>query len=248
MKRFLVPLITAFLGLSLMFGYFYNMNRSLPEQPQPETPKVASLSAEPESSLPSPTPLTEKYPLHTRIKATLFWVGEKATQDNDYIPNHASAWDSQWLDHFGGIDNPYNRNGYLPKNFTPKENPFYVALPYNDLEGNGQRKNKPLPWINPQLSEGQSQLKNRWVKVIYKKEVCYAQWEDVGPFENDDYDYVFNAQVPKEDRAGLDLSPAARHCLKMATNDLVNWQFVDGADVPEGPWREIITTSLTNWN
>ena len=35
---------------------------------------------------------------------------------------------------------PNHRCGYRPCGFKPKENPFYVALPYDDMEENGRRK------------------------------------------------------------------------------------------------------------
>ena len=64
--------------------------------------------------------------------ASVFWIGEDATADNRHIPNHASAWDPDWIDSYGGVDDPTRRqnNGYWPEGFKPKENPFYVALPY----------------------------------------------------------------------------------------------------------------------
>ena len=76
---------------------------------------------------------TDKYPLHENITATVFWIGEPGSEENGYIPNNSSAWDDLWLQHYGGVDDPSNRNGYFPANFTPKENPFYIALPYNDF-------------------------------------------------------------------------------------------------------------------
>src|SRR5437868_4608052 len=84
---------------------------------------------------------TSKYPLHSDIIATMFWVGEKATSANDYIPNESSAWNTNWMDDYGGIDNPYTRNGYYPEGFVPKENPFYFALPYDDMGEFGRKEN-----------------------------------------------------------------------------------------------------------
>jgi hypothetical protein len=37
---------------------------------------------------------------------TMFWVGEQSNAENDYIPNHESYWDKDWLASFGGIDHP----------------------------------------------------------------------------------------------------------------------------------------------
>lgn len=199
--------------------------------------------------IPTPTPIwSNKYYAHIDIKATVFWIGEKATNANDYIPNADSAWDTNWQVHFGGIDTPNSRNGYYPKNFRPKENPFYFALPYNEFDGSTKKESvKNIPWFSVNTPIDKPVLKNRWIKVKFNDEVCYAQWEDVGPFEDDDFNYVFGTQKPKNERAGIDLSPALRDCLKMKTNSLVSWQFIDDESVPDGPWKEIITTSLVNW-
>jgi hypothetical protein len=45
----------------------------------------------------------------------------------------------------------------------------------------------------------------------------------------------------------MDVSPALNGCLKFTDlngdNDKVDWQFVDDADVPPGPWSTLVTTS-----
>lgn len=178
--------------------------------------------------------------------ATIFWVGEGETDDNGYISNAASAWDMRWMEHFGGLDDPNDRCGYNPCAFTPKENPFYVALPYSDLHDDGQRKENAsiVPWND--VSSPTSVLKNRWIEVRHISYTCYGQWQDVGPFEEDDVDYVFgNAETPKNtfgEKAGIDLSPALADCLKIDGSDTVTWRHVDADQVPTGPWRAIITT------
>ena len=80
------------------------------------------------------------YPLHQNITATVSWVGEEPSEDNWFIGSLSSAWDNKWMEHYGGLDDPDNRNGYHPAGFTPLENPFYFTLPYNDFTGDGQRK------------------------------------------------------------------------------------------------------------
>ena len=134
-------------------------------------------------------------------RATVFWVGESETEDNDHIANHKSAWDAKWVEHFGGIDDPDDRCEFVPCGFKPKENPFYVALPYDDMEEDGRRKavNTFIPWDKPGAK--QSLLKNRWIAIRANNVTCYAQWQDVGPFEKDDADYVFgDASQPKNSK------------------------------------------------
>lgn len=201
--------------------------------------------------------LTGTYPVHQNITATVFWVGEP--QGGGSSENNAiSAWDDEWQKDYGGFDDPQNRNGYYPVGFTPKENPFYLDLPYNDYKDNGVRKISAyvvVYWANEKnWGRYESMMKNRWVKLTRNGVTCYGQIEDAGPYRYDDYTYVFGTNLPKNklaNRAGLDVSPALRDCLKFNgwNNDenKVDWQFIKAVDVPAGPWKEIITTSQINW-
>lgn len=180
-----------------------------------------------------------------KATATVFWVGEGATDENGFIHNEQSAWDARWLEHFGGVDDPKCRNGFYPCAFTPKENPFYVALPYNDMwHGRSKENANMIPWYT-QPSQT-SILKNRWVEVSVHGKSCFGQWEDVGPFETDDIAYVFGAAewAANEEGvwAGIDLSPALRDCLGIGDTAEVRWRHVDRTAVQNGPWLEIITT------
>ena len=197
----------------------------------------------------------QDYPLHTDITVTFFWVGEKGSDDNKDIPNEQSVWDDEWKQNFGGVDNPDNRNGYFPAEFIPNENPFYFALPYNDFKSSGNRKKTSLKrvyWGNKKSWDNYESLcKNQWIKIIKDDTlVCYAQWEDAGPFGENDYKYVFGTDKPKNkinENAGLDVSPAVRDYLSLGDINKVDWQFVAENSVPDGPWKQIITTSQINW-
>ena len=177
--------------------------------------------------------------------ATVFWVGEEGSDENGHIPNIASAWDNHWLDHYGGVDDPEDRCGFEPCGFKPKENPFYVALPYDDMTEGGARKASAtqIPWRGPARK---SALKNRWIVIRANGHTCYAQWQDVGPFESDDLAYVFGDAVEPKNKlikaAGIDLSPAVRDCLHVEPVANVSWRHVDDQDVPDGPWRKTVTT------
>ncbi len=180
---------------------------------------------------------------------TMFWVGEAADAENAFIPNHESYWDKDWLANFGGVDDPWLRNGHWAAGFTPKENPFYVALPYGEFLDDGVLKTEAfeVPWFQPGLFP---LLKNRWVEIRHKGRVCFAQWQDVGPCGEDDFAYVFGAsRIPQntfDAKAGLDVSPAVWHALGMTENRPTAWRFVDESEVPEGPWTEIVTVSGNN--
>ena len=194
-----------------------------------------------------------KYYLHKNITVTYFWIGEDASIKNRNIPNLSSAWDDMWMLNYGGVDTPDDRNGYFPSKFTPKENPFYFALPYNDFDANGNKKtdiSSYIPWVTATDDTNASVCKNRWIKIIKDDKIAYAQWEDIGPFEKNDQDYVFGTKTPKNNinnKAGLDVSPALRDYLNLSDIDTIDWQFVDSSDVPDGPWKEIVTISNLNW-
>jgi hypothetical protein len=179
-----------------------------------------------------------------KTTTTVFWVGEGATAENGYIDNYGSYWDAAWMNHFGGVDSPEKRKGFLPAGFTPKQNPFYVALPFAEVdhEGNLKEAAKQIPGFG---TAQEPLTKNRWVEIRYRGKSCYAQWQDVGPYEENDFDWVFGpAKKPKNQfglKAGLDVSPAAAQYLGIADSARTEWRFVDAADVPEGPWKRIVT-------
>lgn len=183
-----------------------------------------------------------KHPWRPRVQATVFWVGEQPTPRNP-TPNDASAWDPHWVHTFGGYDDPNSRRGFLPAGFTPQQNPFYIALPYNDIGPHGYHKEEAsevIPWYwknyrGPSISV----CHERWVAIHYKKRVCYAQWRDVGPFRTNDWQYVFKGKRPQPNRngnAGIDISPAVRDYLRLPGNTPVDWKFVEDYEVPNGPW------------
>jgi endo-alpha-1,4-polygalactosaminidase (GH114 family) len=197
--------------------------------------------------------VSHSYPLHTAVTSTIFWIGEEAGASNGGIANLSSAWDEHWTARYGGVDTPDRRAGYRPAGFRPRENPFYVALPFNDFDENGRRRENLaewIPWYAPGLPEDLSYCKNRWVEITKGDRVVYAQWEDAGPFGEDDAAYVFGDAAPKNginDHAGIDISPAVRDFLGADDIDRVDWRFVDENDVPEGPWRETVTVSGVGW-
>jgi hypothetical protein len=215
--------------------------------PSPTTPASSIPAAAPQPAPPPPPPVSAQG-LHDNIITTIFWVGEAADASNAHISNAQSAWDGNWEAHFGGFDDPDNRNGYYPAGFTPNENPFYAALPYNDLDEEGDRK--PTAGNCPNTSSGISWCKNAWIKITKGGKAAYAQWQDVGPLQEDDVAYVFGSAAPKNTwgaKAGLDVSPAVRDYLGLSDIDRTSWSFVSAASVPAGPWKNIVTTNPGGW-
>jgi hypothetical protein len=211
-----------------------------------------------------------RYPLHRNTVATTFWVGEifdPTAPDGSQV---ISTYDSSWLKHYGGCDGALAAgrceterrtagNEYFPTQMTPRENPFYLDLPFDDVNNAAAfaRRAEVVPWANDRGYAGRaadssfSYMKNRWVKLMRGRRTCYGQIEDAGPGKYDDYRYVFGSddrrpQNTKFNGAGLDVSPALNGCLRFSElngdDDRVDWQFVDDIDVPPGPWKRIVTT------
>jgi hypothetical protein len=191
-------------------------------------------------------PKGREYPWKLGIVTTTFWVGESAAKNNP-VHNRASSWDPKWAINYGGFDTPKraDRIDYRPGNFVPQQNPFYIALPYNDVT-KGQHKpeaSQVIPWFKTDFkTPGKSVLKGRWIAIRHKDRTAYAQWEDCGPFRTDHWQYVFGSERPKPNLnkgAGLDVSPAVRDYLGMSDTDVTDWKFVEYKDVPQGPWAQL---------
>ncbi len=233
-------LLILFLVFALLtWAIAFKLNKKRDSMPEPAITESGLVLPEVEQQTEA-----ARYPIHDNINATVFWVGEEASSENAFIHNNSSEWILDWEKTFGGVDTPENRNGWLPAGFTPKENPFYFALPYSDYTDKNTFKEsiKKVHWYNGPVPKGGSLLKNQWVKISRLGKTVYAQFEDVGPYESDDVDYVFGESRPKNE-IGIDLSPATAAYLNIDGKGIVSWQFVDPTTIPEGPWAEIITTS-----
>jgi hypothetical protein len=152
-------------------------------------------------------------------------------------------------------------NDFFPTTVNPKENPFYLDLPYDDLNDPGafDRRCSVVPWADDPGYAGHctdrsfSYLKNRWVAIVGPNtRTCYGQVQDAGPGAYDDARYVFGADDARPasssfSNAGVDVSPALNGCLGFheldGEDDRISWQFVDTDGVPPGPWKRLVTTS-----
>ena len=237
--------------------YAERMRESVLQSLEPEVriPTAGAARSDPARFATSPTPspgnaplspTAGRYPWKNKIVTTVFWVGESATANNP-VHNRSSSWDLNWRDSFGGLDNPdpLKRRGYLPAGFTPKLNPFYVALPYNDLKGSAHKPEARLviPWFrSAYVRDGMSVCRERWVANRNSSgRVCYAQWADCGPFRTDHWEYVFGKERPAHNLnggAGLDVSPAVRDFLRLNSTDVTDWKFVEFNEIQRGPWSE----------
>src|SRR5260370_34028761 len=173
------------------------------------------------------------------IVATTFWIGEPTSSGSP--SNTSSAWDSGWMAHYGGEDSPTQRVDFLPNRFIPRQNPFYIALPYSDVS-HGHTKPEAaqiIPWYKSSFSQnGRSILKDRWVAIRRGTRVFFAQLEDAGPFRTDHWPHGFGNERPLSNQnhdAGIDLSPAVRGLFYMEWMKSVDWKFVEFSNVPAGP-------------
>ena len=238
---------------------------SRPAPPGQSTPSTTSSSPS-ASSAPGTAPRLRgrSYPWHTGIIATTFWVGEVFDPGRSDGSQRISTYDEQWLAHYGGCDGVVTAgrcdtecrtatNGYFPTRMTPRQNPFYLDLPYDDVNDpvGFARRGSTVPWAQDPGYAGRaadrsvSFMKGRWVRLRRGDRVCYGQIEDAGPGQYHDIGYVFGSDDRRPanrefNNAGLDVSPALNGCLDFSElngeNDRVDWQFVDDVDVPAGPW------------
>ncbi len=207
---------------------------------------VDSIAFAPRHLKSAPLTAGERYPWKREIVTTVFWIGE-APSGNNPVPNHSSSWDKDWARSYGGFDDPNSarRSDYMPVKFTPRQNPFYCALPYNDKASTGHRPEAPrvVPWFKEAYQgPGVSTCKGRWISIHKGNRTVYAQWEDAGPFRTDHWQYVFGDERPKPNLnrgAGLDVSPAVRDYLGLEETDVTDWKFVDFSEVPRGPWSKL---------
>lgn len=242
-----------------------------PTAPATALPSPGATSPAPPAKARPGRPRPNRYPWHTDIPSTTFWVGEVFDPNASDGSQVLSTYNGSWLRDYGGCDGRVvgkdcrterrtAANGYFPTAMTPKENPFYLDLPFDDVNDPVGLRTRAdvIPWAREARfasrlrNPGASLMKNRWVELRKGGRTCFGQIEDAGPGQYHDARYVFGDDDarPANRRyggAGLDVSPALNGCLGYAEldgdTDRVSWRFVDDRDVPAGPWSRIVTTS-----
>ncbi len=236
-----------------------NPPRSLLADPAPdEPPGVFAEAGE----------LPRDYPWHTEIIAATFWVGEILDPLASDGSQRVSTYDSQWIERYGGCDGQqigrecrteqrHAEDGYWPRSMEPRMNPFYLDLPYDDVndELGFAWRGEVVPWAHDPDYAGLvddpafSLMKNRWVEIRHGDRTCFGQIADAGPANYHDTAYVFGTDdtppsTTKFRGAGMDVSPALNACLGLAGLDMlqsrVDWRFVESGDVPDGPWTRLV--------
>jgi hypothetical protein len=283
-------------GNSSRRGQSHTRVKSTPKSTPTPTPSVIApppTAAPIAAPVPAPAPAPAPSPaaaaaigtsaLHTNIVSTTFWVGEIFDASLPDGSQMFSAYNSNWFASFGGCDGVSTgggcgteartaANGFFPTQMTPKENPFYLDLPFDDVNDGTAFKERcqVVPWatadnaasgVNHCADSNYSYMKNHWVQLTGPSgSVCYGQVEDAGPSSGvlyHDANYVFgtadarpaNTQFSGDSSqgAGADVSPSLTGCLGFADvngdTDHVKWRFVDRSSVPAGPWLNVETSS-----
>lgn len=198
---------------------------------------------------------TSKSNMH-QVIATIFWLGEKPSADNNYITNTETEWDPNPVTHFGGYDDPNSRTSQgLPTSFVPKHNPFYCAMPVSEYDNNGNLRpeaRQRSSWASEVITADQSLLKGRWLRLEKDNRVVFCQWLDSGPYEEGDYDYVYGTSAPKNtvgEKAGIDLSPATAFALGVNGSGTVSWRFADSTEASKtsGLWNNYPAINNINY-
>ncbi|HEV7406403.1 MAG TPA: protein kinase [Chthoniobacteraceae bacterium] len=208
----------------------------------------AVLAMEPQVIVPTssrPFGVGSEYPWKRNIVTTVFAIGEKSSGKKSST-TQKSAWNAHWQTEYGGADplDAAARKNYVPSAFTPRQNPFYCALPYNDVTAGATKPEAKLviPWFKQAfVKEGQSICRDRWIAIRNpgNNKIAYAQWGDCGPARTDHWQYVFGNDVPTPNAnrgEGLNVSPAVRDYLGIGTMAVLDWKFVEFREIPKGPW------------
>jgi hypothetical protein len=273
------PVVAAVFALALTAAALSSCTNKPPSHvPVPSPTPSIDVSAPLATSTPKLTPKSKPkpkpkpvnpYPWHTKIVSTTFWVGEIFDPNASDGSQVISTYDTNWYANFGGCDGVIasnscstekrtSANGYFPVTMTPKQNPFYLDLPFDDINDPGAyaRRGTVVPWAKSATyvrnihNANVSLMKNRWVELTRSGATCFGQIEDAGPGQYNDANYVFgkkNARPKNKEYggAGLDVSPALNGCLKFAElngdTDHVSWRFIPTSMVPAGPWKHLVT-------
>ncbi len=176
------------------------------------------------------------------------------SRDSDHIPTSSKFTK---LENSYYFSLPYNDFGSLVYDGQNSQ----IDTAAIDVSGHKKNAYNVVYWSDEQsVWNNKSMCKNRWIKITDNEsgKTCYAQWEDAGPYYYNDHNYVFGSGSPANNTdypyAGIDLSPSVslyfgKHMQEWGAGAYkVRWQFVDAADVPDGPWKKYITTSQVNWD
>ena len=191
------------------------------------------------------------YPWRLNITATVFWVGEDATERNP-VANHKSSWDSAWKESFGGFDNPdplHRTMDFGPRLSSPGRIPFMWPFPTTTSARGAQAGGLPRhPLVPPKFSgKGQSVCKGRWVQIIYNKRSCFCPMGGLRPVHHGRTGPTSLATSPRQHAQQGSRNrhfPAVRDYLGIPGGTaIVHWRFVEFYRIPAAPGPSGETTT-----
>lgn len=216
-------------------------------------------SAPTESKPGSPSKQPAPTPIQTQEKTAP--VSSTTDQELTRTIDDSPGWRKNIIATYFDISQyPVQQTAWNDVDPVGEENPYYLALPANDQI--------PGYWLY-------GPCKNRWLELVNAAtgKRAFGQWEDVGPWFINDFDYVFDSNGTKRpyaelhygkklniyreshgskgarrprvilNQAGIDLSPQLLAALDIQGKGTVHWRFVELKDVEEGPWKEKISTT-----
>ncbi|MGM0606822.1 MAG: hypothetical protein ACQESP_00255 [Candidatus Muiribacteriota bacterium] len=80
-------------------------------------------------------------------------------------------------------------------------NPFFAALPFNNRTYKIYHEKgyeTAFPFSPATLRQ---EVKNQWIEIYYGGKTVFVQWQDVGPWFVEDYEYVFDTSAAIRPRA-----------------------------------------------
>ena len=77
-------------------------------------------------------------------------LGGRASFRTQSGPEQSERVGSELAGELWRLDDPDHRDGFRPASFSPAQNPFYIALPYNDVTSGGRHRpeaSEVIPWF-----------------------------------------------------------------------------------------------------
>ena len=146
---------------------------------------------------------------------------------------------------YGGFDNPdpSRRHDYIPVIYVPRQNPFYCALPYNDVSHGQFKPEAPMvvPWFRQAyVRTGAFGLQGPLGRDPPRQPGLLRAMGRLRTFPHRSLPIRFPERAaetePEPRRRSRCLAGGARLSRPRPT-DVTDWQFVEVRDVPPGPWR-----------
>ena len=162
----------------------------------------ALLKVEPQVLIPtSSRPAVQRYPWKMNIVTTVFWVGEEAAETIRCLTTRVrgiligqritAARTTRSRAHAGITFQSRSSRGRILSTSR-------CLITTSRTANSSPEAPLVIPWFKQSYTgPGQSVCRHRWIAIRKGNRLCYAQWEDCGPFRTDHFQYVFGNERPK---------------------------------------------------